>query len=155
VEQTLITLRLKYPAWGSRKLCRLLERQGIPPPPERTANRILRRHGLVDERSPVEEPLRRFERDRPNVLWQMDHKRAIHGSWAVRTVPLVIADDASRFLITLRAQPDMGLDAMWAVMWWSTGEPVRAGWKLDCSGWGLRHCTDVRIILRRKARLSG
>lgn len=122
IEEALVSLRRQYPAWGVRKLCRVLERQGVSPPPERTANRILRRHGLVDERPSAEGCLRRFERDEPNMLWQVDHKRAIHGSWAARTVPLLVEDDASRYLIALRAQPDKSLAATWATMWDAFGE---------------------------------
>lgn len=117
VEQELIAQRAKHPYWGARKLCCLLERQGLAPPPERTANRILRRHGLVPERQPIGQTMRRFERERPNALWQLDHKAAIHGAWAVRTVPLTVEDDASRYLLGLFAQPDKGLDATWANLW--------------------------------------
>jgi len=65
---------------------------------------------------------RRFERDRPNSLWQVDHKRAIHGSWAVRTVPLAVEDDASRYLIALRAQPDGSGATTWDSLWDAFGE---------------------------------
>ncbi len=121
-EEALVALRRRYPAWGVRKLCRLLEQQGVSPPPERTSNRILQRHGLVSERPSTEDCSHRFERVQPNMLWQVDHKRAIHGSWAARTVPLVVEDDASRYLIALQAQPDKGLTATWGTMWDAFGE---------------------------------
>ena len=122
VEEALVALRQMHPYWGARKLCWLLRRRGMQPPPERTANRILQRHGLVDERRGREEVLRRFERSHPNALWQLDHKRAIHGAWAARTVPLVVEDDHSRYLVGLRAQPDKGLDATWSSLWAIFGE---------------------------------
>jgi transposase InsO family protein len=117
VDKALVALRQMHPHWGARKLCWLLGRQGMTPPPERTANRILQRHGLVDERGRRQEVLRRFERSHPNALWQIDHKRAIHGSWAARTVPLVVLDDHSRYLVGLRALPDKGLEATWSSLW--------------------------------------
>ena len=122
VEEALVTLRQAHPQWGARKLCWLLAQRGMEPPPERTANRILRRHGLVDEHHRRTEARGRFERSRPNALWQIDHKRAIHGSWARRAVPLVVEDDCSRFLVGLRSQPDKGLDATWSSLWAIFGE---------------------------------
>lgn len=122
VVEALVKLRQAHPYWGARKLCCLLERQGLTPPPERTANRILRRHELVEEPQKHQESFRRFERSRPNALWQMDHKRAIHGSWARRAVPLVVVDDHSRYLVGLRALPDKGLDATWSSLWAIFGE---------------------------------
>jgi transposase InsO family protein len=121
-EAALVALRQEHPYWGVRKLCTLLQRRGIVPPPERTANRILKRHGLVVPRGSSSGPLQRFERSRPNALWQIDHKRAVHGSWARRSVPLVVVDDASRYLLGLRALPDKGVVATWEALWEVFGE---------------------------------
>lgn len=121
-EAALVALRQEHPYWGVRKLCKLLERQGIDPPAERTANRILKRHGLVASRPPSSEPLQRFQRSRPNALWQIDHKRAVHGSWAKRSVPLLVVDDASRYLLGLRALPDKGVVSTWDALWDVFGE---------------------------------
>jgi len=122
VEAALVALRQQYPDWGVRKLCRLLKTQGVDPPPERTANRILKRHGLVTPREGSAEALQRFQRSRPNALWQMDHKQAVHGRWARRSVPLVVMDDASRYLLGLRSLPDKGVVATWAALWGVFGE---------------------------------
>jgi transposase InsO family protein len=123
VKELLLTERDARPAWGARKLCKVLERRGIVPPPERTANRILKREGKVKPRkAPVAEAPRRFERVHPNDLWQIDHKRAIHGKWARRTVPLVVLDDCTRYLLGLEALPDKGLVSTWGAVWRIFGE---------------------------------
>jgi transposase InsO family protein len=122
VKALLLAERAKYPAWGARKLCKRLERKGIVPPPERTANRILKRAGLVDRcRRDTQEPMR-FERANPNELWQVDHKRAIHGRWARRTVPFVVVDDCTRYLVGLKALANKGLVCTWDALWELFGE---------------------------------
>lgn len=122
VKALLLAERKRYPAWGARKLCKRLERKGIAPPPERTANRILKRAGLVDPRhGETQEPMR-FERASPNELWQMDHKGAIHGRWARRTVPFAVLDDCTRYLLGLKALPNKGLVSTWEALWEFFGE---------------------------------
>lgn len=123
VQDMLIAERRAHGVWGVRKLCKRLEMRGVSPPPERTAHRILKRAGLVRVPDGVEEmPTVRFERSRPNDLWQMDHKRAIHGKWARRTVPFCVVDDCTRYCIGLRALPDKGLVSTWSALWGILGE---------------------------------
>ena len=122
VVSALVAERRRRPYWGVRKLCKRLELQGVVAPPERTANRILKRAGLVEPRVPAAEAVQRFERSRPNALWQLDHKRAVHGRWSRRSVPLVVEDDASRYLVGLRALPDKGLASTWEALWGMFGE---------------------------------
>ncbi|MCD6405949.1 MAG: IS481 family transposase [Planctomycetes bacterium] len=117
VVDALLEEREAHPYWGARKLCKLLERRGIASVPERTANRILKRAGLVEPRIRREAAVGRFERPRPNDLWQIDHKAAIHGKWARRCVPFVVLDDHSRYLVGLDALPDKGLVSTWRAMW--------------------------------------
>ena len=122
VRDSLIAERKAHPYWGARKLCERLRWEGIKPPPERTANRILRRQGLVEvRRVSLEEP-RRFESLQPNDLWQVDHKKAIHGGWFSRAVPFLVVDDSTRYLIELRALPDKGTISTWNVLWNIFGE---------------------------------
>ena len=122
VVELLISERKSRPRWGARKLCKRLEMKGVHPPPERTANRILKRAGLVEPKVNTPEEPKRFERPNPNDLWQLDHKKAIHGNWARRTVPFVVVDDCSRYLLGLRALPDKGLFSTWNAMWNVFGE---------------------------------
>jgi len=117
VEALLIADRKAHPSWGAPKLCRRLENNGIRPPPVRTANRILKRAGMIQKRKAKEEDLVRFERSHPNELWQIDHKRAIHGRWARRTVPFVVIDDCTRYCVGIRALPDKGLISTWNALW--------------------------------------
>ena len=123
VEQAaaLVADRLAHPRWGARKLRVRLSWAGEAPS-ERTVHRILKRAGLVRPGAGKPAASQRFERGRPNELWQMDHKGAIHGSWARRTVPLTVEDDCTRYLLGLRALPDKGLDSTWGALWGLFGE---------------------------------
>lgn len=122
VEALLLADRKAHPTWGAPKLCKRLEHKGIQPPPIRTANRILKRAGMINTRKVPREELIHFERSRPNELWQIDHKRAIHGRWARRTVPFVVEDDCTRYCVGLRALPDKGLISTWGALWEIFGE---------------------------------
>lgn len=121
VVDALLEQRWAHPYWGVRKLCKLLERAGVKPPPERTANRILKRAGLQEGREVAEEARGSFQRREANQLWQMDHKSAIHGKWARRCVPFVVLDDHSRYLLELRALGDKGLNSTWGALWETLG----------------------------------
>jgi len=118
----LVAERQTNPWWGVRKLCWRLGQAGVEAPPERTANRILKRAGLVIPRESPPTTWQRFERSEPNSLWQMDHKKAVHGRWARRAVPLVVLDDATRYLLELRSLENKGLELTWEVLWEAFGE---------------------------------
>jgi transposase InsO family protein len=68
-----------------------------------TITAILRRNGKLEERSHQHPgPYRRFERDEPNDLWQMDFK----GNFATgrgRCHPLTVLDDHSRYALGIEA----------------------------------------------------
>ena len=122
VAARLVGKRQSYPEWGARKLCELLRTDGVEPPPERTANRILKREGLVKPREKAVKEPKRFERPGPNELWQMDHKQAVYGAWSVRMVPFAVLDDHSRYMVGLRSLPDKGLESTWGALWEILGE---------------------------------
>jgi transposase InsO family protein len=103
--------------WGARKIRKRLEVLGQAPPSERTINRVLKREGMQTSRGSAPEPPVRFERSRPNALLQMDHKSAIRGKWRSRSVPLVVLDDHSRYLLALRSLPDKSLGSTWPCLW--------------------------------------
>jgi transposase InsO family protein len=105
MEQSILELRDKHPAWGGRKLrARLLALGERDVPAASTITQILRRHGrLDDERSEQHTAFRRFERSGPNQLWQMDFKGHVPMRTGVRCHPLTVLDDHSRFSIGLRA----------------------------------------------------
>ena len=99
-EQQVVQMRLRYPDWGARKLQVLLEREGLNLTAS-TIHRVLLRYGLVrdeDQRRPAP---RRFEREAPNQLWQMDFKGPRR--WPQAVGPLSVLDDHSRYLVALAA----------------------------------------------------
>jgi transposase InsO family protein len=67
--------------------------------PRMTVHRVLLRHGLVREEDRQQQATRRFEREQPNQLWQMDFKSP--KGWGKPVGPLSILDDASRYMIAL------------------------------------------------------
>lgn len=91
--------------WGARKLRKCLENQGFKHlPSEATFNRILLRHGKIEEKeSEKRKHFIRFEREVPNELWQMDFKGHFKLHTEGRCHPLTILDDHSRFLICIKA----------------------------------------------------
>ena len=104
VEGRVLAIRGEHPAWGGRKIRRVLlngRHKGVPSASTVTA--ILRRHGLIDEAaSNQRKAWNRFEHERPNDLWQMDFK----GHFAMdrgRCHPLTILDDHSRYCVGLQA----------------------------------------------------
>jgi transposase InsO family protein len=104
VEQSILTLRDKHPAWGGRKLrsrLAVLGQTDLPSPS--TITDILRRHGRLNEtESEKHTAWKRFEHEAPNQLWQMDFK----GHFAIgdgRCHPLTVLDDHSRYSLRLEA----------------------------------------------------
>ena len=104
IEQMIIALRHKYPAWCGRKLrARALELGHVKLPSASTITAILKRNDLIDpQASARHRAFRRFEKAAPNELWQMDFK----GDFKLpqgRCYPLTVLDDHSRFAVTLQA----------------------------------------------------
>jgi transposase InsO family protein len=98
LEERIVALRRQRPDWGARKLSVLLERDGVRLPVI-TVHRVLLRHGLVLDRERRRQATGRFERERPNELWQMDFKGQKDSDAA--TGPLSVLDDHSRYLVAL------------------------------------------------------
>ena len=106
VEQLILDLRDRHPAWGARKLRTRLHRLGEGPLPcASTIQAILLRNGRIEpEQSKAHTPYQRFEHALPNSLWQMDFK----GHFALqsgRCHPLTILDDHSRYSLCLQGLP--------------------------------------------------
>jgi transposase InsO family protein len=108
LEGQVLTVRTAHPAWGARKIRRVLQTQGqAHVPAASTITAILRRHGQLDPAEAVKHrPFRRFERDQPNQLWQMDFKGYFALGSGGYCHPLTVIDDHSRFLVGLKACPD-------------------------------------------------
>ena len=103
----MLSVRAEHPAWGGRKIARRLKDLGheaVPAPSTVTA--ILKRHGVeLGTFGGGQSAFTRFERARPNELWQMDFK----GHVALQTGrlhPLTVLDDHSRFAVVLGACSD-------------------------------------------------
>lgn len=109
-EQQVIELRQKH-GWGAKKLRVLLLREGLDMKVA-TINRILKRNDLIHFKDSHRPALKRFERQRPNELWQMDFKgdyRLANG----RCYPLSILDDHSRYGIGLYALSGQDTDTVY------------------------------------------
>lgn len=114
VERQVVALRRKHPDWGAKKLRILLVAEGIDLPVI-TVHRILLRNELVqpeDRRRPAPH---RFERARPNELWQMDYK-GVPAAVSAQLVPLSIIDDHSRYLTALAPLPNTGAEVLLALL---------------------------------------
>jgi transposase InsO family protein len=103
VEAQVVAVRLDHPAWGGRKIRRVLQDAGTPTPSASTITAILRRHQLLDgPGAGAPRAFQRFEHAQPNDLWQMDFK----GHFALgqgRCHPLTVLDDHSRYALELGA----------------------------------------------------
>jgi transposase InsO family protein len=103
IEAEVLAVRDGHPAWGARKIARCLENAGLACPAVSTVHEILRRHGRIVPAPGGEAASRRFEREAPNLLWQMDFKGWITLADASRCHPLTIVDDHSRYVPCLKA----------------------------------------------------
>jgi len=106
VEARVLEVRDAHPAWGARKIARCLEREGIKAPAVSTVHEILRRHGRITDPIGGPRPSQRFEKEAPNLLWQMDFKGWIGLADGTRCHPLTIVDDHSRYVPCLEACAD-------------------------------------------------
>src|SRR5262245_6510740 len=92
-------------AWGGRKIAKVMHDEGaaVVPAPS-TITEILRRHGKLEQRTHEHPgPYQRFERERPNELWQMDFKGHFPMSRGGRCHPLTVIDDHSRYSVCAQA----------------------------------------------------
>jgi transposase InsO family protein len=103
-EQQVLTVRDAHPAWGARKIAKCLERDGHDVPAISTVHAILRRHGrVVPPAGTPGQPYQRFEKEAPNLLWQMDFKGHMPLGDGSSCHPLTMIDDHSRFALCLEA----------------------------------------------------
>lgn len=102
VVEAVVALRRQRPDWGAQKLHHLLRDQHpeLPSISISTLHRILDREGLVENDDRHHAAQERFERNRPNELWQMDFKGPQGFNRGIG--PLSILDDHSRYVILLK-----------------------------------------------------
>jgi putative transposase len=92
-----------HPAWGARKIARVLQREGVELPALSTIHAILQRHDRIVAPIGGARATTRFEKPAPNQLWQMDFKGWVRLVDSSICHPLTIVDDHSRFALCLRA----------------------------------------------------
>lgn len=88
--------------WGAKAIRHVLERDEGIRLGRMTVHRIIDRNGAIREEDRHKPALKRFQREEPNQLWQMDFK----GQWPMakgQCFPLSVLDDHSRYLIGLQA----------------------------------------------------
>lgn len=104
LEAAVLAHRDAHPVWGARKLVRCLERSGYKAPAASTVHAILVRRGRIDPAAGLaSQPLQRFEKHAPNLLWQMDFKGWVKLQDGSRCHPLTMVDDHSRYALCLQA----------------------------------------------------
>jgi transposase InsO family protein len=108
VEVLVCELRRKHPRWGPIRLVHELGRLGVDPVPSRMGvYRALVRHGLIQpkQRRRSGREFRRWERDAPMALWQMD---IVGGVFLVNGSECKVVtgvDDHSRFCVIASVVP--------------------------------------------------
>jgi transposase InsO family protein len=102
VEAAVCELRRQHPGWGPLRLQHELVRRGVAPVPSRAGvYRILVRHRLVEpgRRRRRRSDFRRWERDRPMQLWQLDIVGRVRLADGTECKLVSGIDDHSRFCV--------------------------------------------------------
>jgi transposase InsO family protein len=114
LEAAICRLRTEHPRWGARRIRAELARAGTTPPAVSTVHQALTRNRLVAPQPPRRRRARkRFERESPNELWQIDATQlalaAGEPAWVVDVV-----DDHARYLLAALACASPNGEAAWA-----------------------------------------
>jgi transposase InsO family protein len=105
VEVAVLEARRAHPGWGPRRIAVELARRGVEPAPTESAvYRCLRRAGVVepDGRRRRTREWKRWERGRPNELWQFDVVGGFLLRDGSRAKALTGVDDHSRYCVSAR-----------------------------------------------------
>lgn len=157
IQDLVVDLRNKHPAWGGRKLKRRLEDQGYKKVPvASTITEILRRRALLDPAASAKHTaFIRFEHPEPNDLWQMDFKGHFPIEYG-RCHPLTAIDDHSRFNLILKACPDQKTATVQNALieaFQRYGLPRRITMD-NGSPWGNKEATDLTPLTVMMIRLG-
>jgi transposase InsO family protein len=101
-EALICELRREHPGWGPRRIEHQLAKRGVEPVPARSSiYRCLKRHGLIElrRRRKRRDEFRRWERERPMQLWQMDVMGGIELDDGTELKVVTGVDDHSRFCV--------------------------------------------------------
>jgi transposase InsO family protein len=108
VEAAVCELRRDHPRWGPLRIVHELGRAGVSPVPSRmSVYRALVRHGLIEPcaRRRPRESFRRWEREAPMALWQLD---IVGGAFLADGTEAKIVtgiDDHSRYCVICQVVP--------------------------------------------------
>jgi transposase InsO family protein len=108
VEAAVLEARRKHPSWGPRRIAVELSRRGEGwSVTESSVYRCLRRAGLIepDSRRRRRRDWKRWERGRPNELWQLDTVGGFLLGDGTSAKALTGLDDHSRFCVSARLMP--------------------------------------------------
>jgi transposase InsO family protein len=104
IEAQVLAVRDAHPAWGARKIAHCLQRDGVTPPALSTVHEILRRSGrIIPPPGAPPHAYKRFEKEAPNQLWQMDFKGRMPLTNGAACHPLTMIDDHSRYALCIGA----------------------------------------------------
>ena len=106
VEVAVLEARRRHPSWGPQRIAVELGRRGVSTS-KSAVYRCLRRAGLVepDGRRRRKRDWKRWERGRPNELWQMDTVGGFLLADGSQAKALTGLDDHSRFCVSARLMP--------------------------------------------------
>lgn len=108
VEALVCELRRRHPRWGPVRIVHEVGRIGVVPVPSRmSVYRALVRHGLVEpgRRKRRRAEFRRWERDEPMALWQMDIVGGVFLADGTECKVVTGVDDHSRFCVIASVVP--------------------------------------------------
>ncbi|MFI6504399.1 IS481 family transposase [Nonomuraea typhae] len=108
VEVVVCELRREHPRWGPVRIAYELGRLGVEPAPSRMGvYRALVRHGLIEpgRRRRKRQEYRRWERDAPMALWQMDIVGGLLLADGSECKVVTGVDDHSRFCVIAAVVP--------------------------------------------------
>ncbi|GIH47134.1 Transposase InsO and inactivated derivatives [Microbispora rosea] len=105
VEVLVCELRRQHPRWGPVRLAYEVARRGVVPMPSRMGvYRALVRHGLIQPRAGRRKQVfRRWERDAPMELWQMDIVGGVFLADGREVKVVTGVDDHSRYCLIAKA----------------------------------------------------
>jgi transposase InsO family protein len=101
-QRTILMLKQAHPDWGCQKISDMLLRGPALPASASAVARVLHQAGYELEETPAKphpQPERRFERARPNQLWQTDLFTFVLKRQNRRVYLVAFLDDHSRFLV--------------------------------------------------------
>ena len=115
IETAVLAVRDAHPAWGARKIGACLRQAGMSGvPAASTVHAVLKRHGRIAPDAGPGKAYERFEKEAPNLLWQMDFKGRLKLSCGRWCHTLTVIDDHSRFAVALEACGDERADTVQA-----------------------------------------